>query len=168
MTEQKQIEEMAKELTAYEKKLCERLPKDKCLLTSAVHAQVSCDYCKIAEFLVNAGYRKQGENTDEVRHGHWLRYGYDGLQCSLCGAVNNNYINNNYCPNCGARMTKGDEGGMKLTRYTFNFKGGKITVRALNEEQARILAQAEAINRCWDYEIIDHPTEKEKGGETDA
>jgi hypothetical protein len=49
---------------------------------------------------------------------------------------------------------------MKLTTYTFNFKGGKITVRALDENQARILAQAEAINRCWDYEIIDHPTEK--------
>ena len=52
---------------------------------------------------------------------------------------------------------------MKFTTYTFNFKGGKITVRALNENQARILAQAEAINRCWNYEIIDHPTEK--GGE---
>ena len=49
---------------------------------------------------------------------------------------------------------------MKFTTYTFNFKGGKITVRALNEKQARILAQAEAINRCWDYEIIDRPTEK--------
>lgn len=49
---------------------------------------------------------------------------------------------------------------MKLTKYTFNFKGGKITVRALNENQARILAQAEAVNRCWDYEIIDNPTEK--------
>jgi hypothetical protein len=49
---------------------------------------------------------------------------------------------------------------MKFTNYTFNFKGGKITVRAMNKNQARILAQAEAINRCWDCEIIDHPTEK--------
>lgn len=49
---------------------------------------------------------------------------------------------------------------MKFTVYTFNFKGGQITVRALNEEQARILAQAEAIRRCWDYEILDHQTEK--------
>lgn len=24
----------------------------------------------------------------EVRHGYWLRHGYDGAQCSLCGAVN--------------------------------------------------------------------------------
>ena len=52
---------------------------------------------------------------------------------------------------------------MKPTKYTFNFKGGKITVYALNESQERILAQAEAIKKCWDYEIIDHPTEK--GGE---
>lgn len=62
----KQIEEMAKALTTYEKKLCDRLPKDKCLLTSAVHAQVSCDYCKIAEFLVNAGYRKASDVAREI------------------------------------------------------------------------------------------------------
>lgn len=55
---------------------------------------------------------------------------------------------------------------MKQTKYTFNFKGGKITVWAFNEIEGRILAQAEAINRCWDYEIIDHPTEK--GGGSDA
>jgi rubrerythrin len=40
----------------------------------------------------------------EVKHGYWLRHGYDGLQCSLCGAVNTNCINNNFCPNCGAKM----------------------------------------------------------------
>lgn len=43
---------------------------------------------------------------------------------------------------------------MKFTTYKFKFKGGEITVRALNETEARILAQAQAINRCWDYEII--------------
>lgn len=43
---------------------------------------------------------------------------------------------------------------MKLTTFTFNFKGGPITVRACNYEQAKILAQAEAINRCWDYTIL--------------
>ena len=62
----KQIEEMAKSLTRYEYSLCERLPKDKCLLTSAIHAQVSCDYCKIAEFLVNAGYRMASEVAREI------------------------------------------------------------------------------------------------------
>lgn len=66
MSKEKQIEEMAKALTKYEKVLCERLPKDKCLLTSAIHAQVSCDYCKIAEFLYNAGYRKQSEVAREI------------------------------------------------------------------------------------------------------
>ena len=49
---------------------------------------------------------------------------------------------------------------MKFTTYTFNFKGGKITVRAMNKNQARILAQAEAIKKGWDYTIFDHPTEK--------
>lgn len=42
---------------------------------------------------------------------------------------------------------------MKFTHYTFNFKGGQITVRAFNEKEAKILAQAEAIKRGWDYEI---------------
>lgn len=43
--------------------------------------------------------------------------------------------------------------GMKLTNYTFKFKGGEIRVRAFNEKEATILAQAEAIKRGWDYEI---------------
>lgn len=66
MSRDKQIEEMAKALTRYEYHLCERLPKDRCLLTSAVHAQVSCDYCKIAEFLVNEGYRKASDVVREI------------------------------------------------------------------------------------------------------
>lgn len=44
---------------------------------------------------------------------------------------------------------------MKFTNFTFNFKGGPITVRAFNEKEARILAQAKAINKGWDYEIIE-------------
>ena len=44
---------------------------------------------------------------------------------------------------------------MKLTNYTFNFKGGQIAVRAFNEKEARILAQAEAIRKDWDYTILD-------------
>ncbi len=107
-TMNKQIEEMAKALTKYEYKLCERLPKDKCLLTSAIHAQVSCDYCKIAEFLVNAGYRKQSE-------GEWKPCGMFGdfAKCSLCGydePLSNVYDGkHNYCTNCGAKMKGGAE-----------------------------------------------------------
>ena len=43
---------------------------------------------------------------------------------------------------------------MKLSNFTFKFKGGEITVRALNNTEAMILAQAEAIKRCWDYTIL--------------
>ena len=43
---------------------------------------------------------------------------------------------------------------MKPTRYTFNFKNGPITVWAMGREEAEILAKAEAIRKCWDYEII--------------
>ena len=53
---------------------------------------------------------------------------------------------------------------MKLTPFTFHFKGGQITVRAFNENEAKILAQAEAINRGWDCEVCtysaDEPEEK--------
>ena len=43
---------------------------------------------------------------------------------------------------------------MKFTLYTFNFKGGLITVRAFNEREATILAQAEAIHRGWDFTVL--------------
>ena len=43
-------------------------------------------------------------DVEEVRHGEWIRYGQDYKQCSLCGKVNTNYNNNNFCPNCGAKM----------------------------------------------------------------
>lgn len=43
---------------------------------------------------------------------------------------------------------------MKLKFFTFNFKSGPITVSAFNYEEAKILAQAEAIQRGWNYEIV--------------
>lgn len=38
--------------------------------------------------------------------------------------------------------------------YTFRFDGGKITVEAESEDEAKILAQAEAIKKGWDYKIL--------------
>ena len=49
---------------------------------------------------------------------------------------------------------------MKQTQYTFNFKGGQITVWAFNVIEGRILAQAEAIKRGWDYTIFVNPPKK--------
>lgn len=43
---------------------------------------------------------------------------------------------------------------MRKKQFTFNFKGGPITVWAFTETEAKILAQAEAIKRAWDYTII--------------
>ena len=42
---------------------------------------------------------------------------------------------------------------MEPTKYIFNFKGGPITVWAMNLEEAKICAQAEAIRNGWDYHI---------------
>ena len=53
---------------------------------------------------------------------------------------------------------------MNFTKYIFYFKGGPITVSALNYDQGKILAQAEAIKNGWDCEIcsysVDGPEEK--------
>ena len=43
---------------------------------------------------------------------------------------------------------------MKQHKYTFTFAGGKITVTAFHDAEARILAQAEAIRRGWNYTIL--------------
>lgn len=42
----------------------------------------------------------------------------------------------------------------RTSEYKFRFDGGYITVEAENEEEARILAQAEAIKNGWNYEIL--------------
>jgi hypothetical protein len=43
---------------------------------------------------------------------------------------------------------------MRYYYYTFTFKGGIIHVRAFGDEQAKILAQAEAIKKGWDYTVL--------------
>lgn len=44
---------------------------------------------------------KEGEWIDEQR-GRWIY-----AKCNLCGKVQD--VRSNYCPNCGARMTKGED-----------------------------------------------------------
>lgn len=46
---------------------------------------------------------------------------------------------------------------MKNRKFKFYFKGGPITVWAFNEEDARILARAEAIKKGWDSTLIPKP-----------
>ena len=43
---------------------------------------------------------------------------------------------------------------MKNTKFSIKFLGGVIDVWAFSYEQACILAQAEAIKRGWNYQII--------------
>lgn len=42
----------------------------------------------------------------------------------------------------------------RTREYKFRFNGGYITVKAKNEEEAKILAQAEAIKNGWNHEIL--------------
>jgi hypothetical protein len=46
---------------------------------------------------------------------------------------------------------------MKQYKFTFYFKRGPITVWAFTENNAKILAQAEAIKRCWDPTLVSQP-----------
>lgn len=79
MTEQKQIEEMAVELS---KVNCKKEGCGFCYLEYGP-LENSCEeyltYKKMAEDLYNAGYRKQIE-------GEWIRHGYK-WQCSNCGVL---------------------------------------------------------------------------------
>ena len=43
---------------------------------------------------------------------------------------------------------------MRQRKFKFYFKGGPITVWAFTEENAKILAQAEAIKQGWDPTIL--------------
>lgn len=60
----------------------------------------------VAEYLYNAGYRKQKE-------GEWkYNEDCDCFVCSACGnSALNNYrglsVNSNFCPNCGSKMKGG-------------------------------------------------------------
>lgn len=44
---------------------------------------------------------------------------------------------------------------MQLTKFTFRFKRGEISVWAFYKEAAKVLAMAEAIKNGWDYTIIE-------------
>lgn len=95
MTEQKQIEEMAKLACTVFDGDCTNCP---CRLYSPCAPKASADA------LYTAGYRKQSV-------GEWEMQKFPLTQCSVCGVVRNceTEMGWNYCPNCGAMM-KGDEG----------------------------------------------------------
>lgn len=50
---------------------------------------------------------------------------------------------------------------MKTNTYTFTFINGReITTSAFRIDEAKILAQAQAIQNGWSYEVIDARKEK--------
>lgn len=98
MTEQKQIEEMAKDIArkiAWDE---DEIPTVNCLET--------------AKCLYTAGWRKQivGEWIEvETIDDGWTRY-----RCNGCGWDTESYYKekydlHRYCPNCGSRMMKGEQ-----------------------------------------------------------
>ena len=55
----------------------------------------------VAEFLYEEGYRKQVE-------GRWIKIRLSSIVCSSCGYTAWDYHVTNYCPRCGAQMSKED------------------------------------------------------------
>jgi hypothetical protein len=91
MTEQEQIEEMAKDM-------CGNGMKNGCCAMDDDPCTLECVYGRCAEKLFAKSYRKQSE-------GEWLtdKYGMDRSVCSLCNACYEGDVGR-YCPNCGAKM----------------------------------------------------------------
>lgn len=90
MSEEKQIEEMAKIIASSCYKSCSEC-------NSEAIDGTACIEVRSAEALYNAGYRKQIE-------GEWKKRGNEKT-CSLCKFIY--YSNNdewNFCPTCGAKM----------------------------------------------------------------
>jgi NADH pyrophosphatase NudC (nudix superfamily) len=57
-------------------------------------------------------------DAEPVRHGHWINHFDDlfpedsSVECSVCHEYEGIMANDNYCPNCGAKM-QGDNDGNK-------------------------------------------------------
>ena len=67
MSREKQIEEMAYEMTQYKETVCKRIEDNKCLLRFHAHAFIDCHFCKLAEHLITEkGYRKASEVALEI------------------------------------------------------------------------------------------------------
>ena len=43
-------------------------------------------------------------DAEPVKHGHWISTGFMEVKCSICGAIQHELEDTNYCPNCGAKM----------------------------------------------------------------
>ena len=94
MSREKQIEDMAVDLCLIDR--CKYLPQAECNNTTCAHCE--------AEALYNAGYRKQSD-------GEWKKFQelYPRYVCTACNHLFNNK-EYKFCPNCGAKMRKEDEG----------------------------------------------------------
>lgn len=96
MSREKQIDEMAKAL-------------DKCpYIAAPIGSEKHEGSVIIAEYIYNAGYRKQSV-------GEWISNELGGYKyafyCSECGWVDGYPFNDRhkFCPNCGAKMEGGAE-----------------------------------------------------------
>jgi hypothetical protein len=97
MTEEKQIEEMARFM-------CANYDEEKRLCGGGLECDHDCWAYREATHLYNAGYRKQSE-------GEWKMKVYPITSCSVCGVLRSVEYQQgwNFCPNCGAKMKGGAE-----------------------------------------------------------
>ena len=80
------------------------------------HRKILNDYMNGWNTCLKSVLQQPTADVVEVRHGRW-EYDYKDLdvaRCSLCNFYCQDKINNisvcfHYCPNCGAKMDKGEE-----------------------------------------------------------
>lgn len=93
-------------LADYQQDLCGHIPCHECpLLVPNGHGSTECSLER---------YISEQPTVDakSVRHGRWISTGFMEVKCSICGAVQHELEDTNYCPNCGAKM-QGDSDGDK-------------------------------------------------------
>ena len=92
-------------------------------------------------------------DAEPVRHGHWINH-FDDLfpeestqECSVCHAEQmGTMLNDNYCPNCGAKMDESTMGQVKPSDKEFTlyaddkpivtFKASQIVLHGERKEDA--------------------------------
>lgn len=68
--------------------------------------------CRACTWMDAMDYIEDAQTVDAqpVKHGHWIENSDPGqninehYMCSECGCTFRNWANDNYCPNCGAKM----------------------------------------------------------------
>ena len=98
MSKEKQIEEMAKDLGE-----CHTIDE----WAAREYGEAYTDFHATAEKMLDRGWSKQSEGEWIDEDDVWYRAEMLHYRCSICG--NHDYLKENFCSKCGAKMKGGAE-----------------------------------------------------------